>query len=533
MLSIKKTLNFIILASITVSLQCRRINPLPPPERDFLIIERDTTIGPDTIRFDQPVLVNGAKLTIEPGTYIYLGPRDYIMVTDSGKLFALGTEFNPITITGDSLWQGVTLFGSSGKSVFRNVKIIGSSGLANLVVMSSGKVTVVKSTFSDAKNYGISFGLTGNPSSIDSCKFLNNGGGDVFAYTLKPLFKFGKSNVFDASRKTTIYIQGNTEILSPESLRISNAGIKIEGKLTISADFRIAGPLRLFLSEDISVNYAQFHAERTEFRPVDDEWYGITVENGSVYLDSVVIAHGGLENSASLVLSNTTINLLRNLTIDSSASNGIYLDSPVDSLFNVTVRKSRRYPVVITEPSYVPVFQNCSFINNTFQYVRVTGFRISESLAWSNPGIPIYTDSLVIGGENSPILNLSNDLVLDFPGNGYLKVGELSGGLIANGVTFTALDTSGWKGIHIGPNMTQVQLIHCVIEYGGMSKNDIDSGNVAIHETTAPVIENSVIQHSHTYGIYLYGSANTTDYRQYLESSNMFYNNALGNIGPP
>lgn len=529
---IRRILNTFILTGLIFIFQCRKTKPVPPPI-EFFVVEKDTTIGPDTVYFDKPVLVRGAKLTIEPGTFVYFGTQDYIMVTDSGQLFALGTESTPITITGDSLWQGITLFGSSGETVFRNVSIIGSSGLANLVVMSTGRVTILNSTLSNAKNYGISFGTTGEPAVVDSCLFVGNAEGDVFAYTLKPLLKFGSNNVFDTTGKKSIYIQGNTEILAPETLKISNAGIKIEGTLTVSADFYINGPLGLFLSGGVSVHYAQLWAERTEFRPLNGEWSGITVQNGGIYLDSSTIAHGGSDNTAALVIKNTSPIILRNLVIDSSLSNGIYLDSPVDTLYDITIRKSKRYPIVVTQPSYLPVFKECTFINNAIQAVRLTGYRIDETLTWSDPGIPIFPDSLVIGGSNAPTLYLDNNLVIGFPGNGYLKVGDLTGGLIANGVTFTARDTSGWKGIHIGPDITQVQLIHCVIEYGGLSKNDNDSGNVTIHETTEPIIENSVIQYSSTYGIYLYGAANTPEYRHTLETNNIFYDNALGNIGPP
>lgn len=129
------------------------------------VLTKIATTGAD-YRVTSTVFMS-AKLTIEPGVIVEFSDDTGLAIGTEGTLVAIGTQTNPITLTGvqqtKGFWKGIELESNNAMNelTYVNVEFGGSGGfdgaglLSNLIVQQSGRVKITNSSFTDSDGYGI------------------------------------------------------------------------------------------------------------------------------------------------------------------------------------------------------------------------------------------------------------------------------------------------------------------------------------------------------------------------------------------
>ncbi len=163
-----------------------------------------------------------------------------------------------------------------------------------------------------------------------------------------------------------------------------------------------------------------------------------------------------------------------------------------------------------------------SFSGNNPDRILMSGGTLNQNYVWNNPSIPVEvsTDIQVYGTEH-PVLRINSGLNLLFQSNTGLSIGYSSsstytGGLIAEGATFSALTgtTGGWDGLSFVRYINPVSYLRgCVIQFAG------SDGNLRINNSPLTLVENCVIRWG-TYGIRASGTqVQTSIIRNYILSN--------------
>ncbi len=510
-------------------------SPEPTTSDHRWVIEQDTVLGPGIVEIQQPLVILHATLRLVPPTTLIFSPSTYLLVGDSGRLIARGTPQDSIILTGQPTWQGLILAAEEAGSDLRYVAIRNATGTANLLLLSHRRTTLSHVVFRGASHFGLALGANASPARLDSCAFLENQELPIYSHDIGGLLRFGSTLTFQDNGDPRILIEGTSTTTESGTLSIRNYPIVFSEGWTIRSEIWVQSSVQLFLGKALRVVAGRFEALGVTLSGLEGgAWPGMVIEGGALRLDSTRIVKGGNGTDAALNLLGGHPIVVRNTFIDSSQSHGVFVATPVDTFEGNAIRYAQGYPIVVSEPQYFPRIENTVYEGNTHPYVRVSGISLQGSATWENPGLPVLLNGLLLEGPSAPVLTLLPGLTLVFLSSGKLEVGFDPSGLIADGVTLTALlDSAGWTGVVVGPEITTFQLQNSIVEYGGRAKATVDSGNITIHETTVPVIQNSILRNSRAYGIYLVGSANDPDYRAGLLSQNQFSGNALGDIGPP
>jgi hypothetical protein len=172
--------------------------------------------------------------------------------------------------------------------------------------------------------------------------------------------------------------------------------------------------------------------------------------------------------------------------------------------------------------------------------IEVLGGDIAESDTWPDIGIPyILDDDVSVGSSTSPKLVIAPGVLIRMRRNVELRCGYngLAGAIVADGtserISFTSDQPTpargDWRSVSFYQDATaESKLVNCNIEYGGYGGAE-EFGNVFIH-SSVPVITGDSIGHGSGWGVYLTGSPipDTSE----LRTSNWFYDNTRGSIGP-
>ncbi len=524
-----------LVVALVLLFGCQKNSSAPSPSESRWTIDTLTVLGPDTVFLSQPVVVTYTTLKILPGTILKFDSSAYLLVADSGRLEAIGTAQEPILFTGSPSWRGMILTAQEQGSELRHVIIENATGTANLLLFSDRKTRLTHVTFRSARHFGLALGAQAAPLWADSCTFLANQEVPLYTNTIGGLFRFGSHLVFEQNGDPRILVEGTSTTTVSGTLSISGYPIVFPEGWTVQTEVVIRPGVQIWLKKTLKVIGGKFEASGVLFQGENGSaWPGIVTIGGALRLDSVRIVRGGEGGDGALSLLGGTSIVIKRSIVDSSLSNGVYIATRVDTFSDNRIRTAAGYPILVSEPQYFPPIVNTVYENNQLPYIRVSGLYLQHSATWGNPGLPVLLNGLILRGDPPPLLTLLPGLTLTFLSSGKLEVGVEPSGLVAEGVTFTALsDSLGWTGIVIGPEITTAQIQNCIVEFGGYAKATVDSGNITIHGTTLPVITGSIIRYSQAYGIYLVGAANDPAYRAWLLSQNEFTGNSKGDIGPP
>jgi PKD repeat protein len=543
-------------------------------------INADETWIEGVHRVTGDVYVNGATLTIEPGvtvifsghTGIYLG---YYSGTSGATLIANGTDLKPITFTaagssksaGD--WDFIGFYsGSSNNSSMQYCNLEYGGGYSNEygeIYLSDATLSLDHSSIRFSPGLGVCLENNSEFSSFTHNTISNVG---TFAISVEGNFahSIGGDNTLGSTKG--VYVKGD------EYSQTSASWLKLDCPYVLGGDLYInsaAGAeltlmpgveLQLMPTVGIYVGYhsstygtliaegtANEHITITSAAPEASrgpgDWDYIGFYQGAGNTSSISycdISYGGGYGSGSgmIYLYNSEVSIV-NSTITGSEVQGIVLEDAASfSEFTGNVLGNHGEAPIRIYGNYVhTIGQGNSFTSGTGILVKGDVMEQTD-VTWYKQDIPYIIDgSLYIQSAGGAKLTLEPGTTVQFNPTAAIYIAYNSGTygrLVADGtpedkITFTSSSPEGsqapgdWYGIFFYDGTGAGTLLdNCVISYGGGYGSN--SGNLTIYSQTAgvPVVTDSEISHSSSWGIYQAGGTSPT------LSGITYSNNTLGNI---
>lgn len=557
----------------SVSEACANIETLRPtcqalPER----FDASTTLEKGCyLASTSPSLGAGVTLTLAPGVTLLFAADTELSVSEDRNLVAVGTAEDPICLTGDTpqrgSWKGVLLGRTdAADDTLEHVTIEygGSTDsdaeAAGLKVVSDSRparLTLRNVTVRESEGHGLYL--------VGSAELGAFEGNTLTANTLGPASV--DSNVAGVLDATSSYVGNDVDAITVRAYRLqknatwASLGVPFHlvGNLGVEVPWTVQAPNTLVLGAgawiSVSGDEAALSAIGSEAQPI--VFTGEQPQRG--YWES--LRFDGTNHAA---------NQLTYVTVEyggSTASdfNGAGVKADADShgvtlgLSHVTLRENQGFGLYLTGSAVTPVFGDNTFTANglgpasvgslavqqldiTSTYtgndvdrVRVRDGRVSEAVTWQDLGVPYELEANV---NVDGVWTLAPGVTLWLPEDGWIHVGGDEAGFHAVGtperpITISGLEkTSGyWHGLVFDTTLNAANaLAHATVEYGGSLGGGGEQGMItakADSHGVALTVQDSVIQHSAQYGIWLGGSA---QYNADIATSNTFSDNAAGDV---
>ncbi len=456
-----------------------------------------------------------ANLIIDPGVKIVFTEDTGLEVSSAGSINAVGTNAEPIVLTGTTtiagFWKGISIQSNnaSNELSYVTVEYGGSSGFdganlkANVMVEGAGKVKITNSIFQNSGGYGIytrslesslegfanntitaneapimtrinhyhyfdaASTYTGNTKDyIDSYWSNNNTTQDVVWNALDVPFRMA-SNIENIESAITI-MPGANFIGQP------NGGIEIIASGSLKAVATTSAPI-IFKGEQDLPGY----------------WRGLVFSsnNANNELNYVTISNGGEEGfDGANLKSNVMVEgvgrlIVKNTTLKNSGGYGIYtrsLDSKLIDFTNNTITEN--VAPVMTRINHYHFFDNgTTYTGNTKDYIDSywSNNNTTQDVVWNALDVPFRMASNIEDIESA---------ITIMPGANF--IGQPNGGIrIIDGGSLKAIGTASarvtfigeqdvegyWRGLRFLSNTLDNELVFVTVSNGG--EVGFDGGN--------------------------------------------------------
>ncbi len=534
---------------------------LPVVMTELENINQDTTLRAGTYIARQNIRVDsGAKLTLQPGVKIVFEQGRTMSVQDGARLYAVGTESNPIIFTGveseRGYWGGLRLrntnsvdnqlehviFEYGGGSYDANLHITGMS-------TSPTRVAINHCTFRHSAMYGLSATGRITIDAFEKNALTNNqmGAANIDATHVGFL---DDSSSFEGNDDDIVLVDGRSvdaDATWPgiDADYLITARITVNAALTIDpgavlvfdsgARLRIdsSGSLVAKGGEDLPIFFTGAEA-------LPGFWGGLhfnSSNSSANELAHVVIEYGGGDYAGNLHLSGTTAVPSRvaiaNSTFRHSKGYGISTDNnAIITAFSENILTENQKGAAVLSADIVRYLDATStYVGNDIDVLHIDSGHVNNAATWSAIDVPYYFGASV---NVNAAMEILPGAVLVF-GSGRGMSVDRDGSLTAIGaadlpIVFTGAEpTQGyWRGLRFNETSADANILrHVIVEFGGGYYN----GNVHITGTsTYPVrvhVTNSRFENSGSWGISLSGTFEVNDD---IDTANDFKDNADGDI---
>ncbi len=501
-----------------------------------------------------------ARLIIDPGVRIAVMSGNRIRVTSNGVLDAVGTEAEPIIITGNSAlpgyWRGFLLESNNLENEIQHVHIshAGSSNISTGrprtgLHVESGRLNISNSSFTEIDGYGLSVNSASSRIPMSNNYFDDNTLGAIFMSTgqirdIDQATDFNNSDiVLDGSN-----LQLNTDHVWRAALngryRFSN-DVNIMDNVNIEegAVFVADNDVRIYFRTDAILRASGTSANPVIFKGSLEQpgsWRGMMYENSSLegFMEHVHFAHAGHSNLATgyqktaLGMGTSARLNLRNMHFSDIDGYGVFVRH--DGV-GVTIENSTFGQGITLGAMHLRVQQLAGIDTDTDfggNHVVVEGSILNETenVTWPklNNGAYLFNGTSSIYGtvtiEPGTLLEFDNDAKFRVRTNGVL----IADGTSSEPIVFTRKSGSAshWGGLGIETNRIENSMQYVEISYAGNSNlfTGVGQTNLALGNNARLTLTNSTISNSLGYGIDVRANAELT------ESGNTFSNNANGDI---
>lgn len=543
-------------------------------------IESDETWTEGVHVLTGDVYVNGAVLTIEPGSVIkfsagsglYLG---YHSGFSGATLIADGTSENPITFTSAATtmsagdWDYIGFYDGASTLSSMQYCIVEYGGGYNehngMLFVDGSAVSIKNSTFMHSESHGLSLTDDGYFTSFTDNTVNENSGSAIriygnYAHTI------GSGNILTSTRgiavegdrleeaeatwqdQTIPYILHGDLYVGVETGAVLTLEPGVEVRIGEGSGIYMgyySGTFGTLIAEGTETEHITFTSSAPEATRSAGDWDYIGFYDGAgsfSSLDYCDIAYGGGYNASNgMIYVEGSAFSLTNSHISNSESQGVSLRS--EAWF--TACSDNIFEANSTAP--IRIYGNYAHtigtgnIYNTGPGILVEGDRVEEpDITWLKQGVPYICDGdIFLGSNTGTTMTVEPGTTVKFTEGAGFFVGYYSGTagiLIAdaesdNMITFTTASPAGfesagdWDGIWFDDGTgSGTMLDHCMISYGG--GYSANSGNISVRNESSgiPVISNCQITHSETWGIYLESNADPS------LTGNVYSNNASGNV---
>lgn len=504
-------------------------------------ITEDTTWS-GTIYITEPTyLMDGASLTIEPGTKIIMAVDSFLEFGwNSGavSVFAEGTAAAPITICGEEsepgYWRAV-IFGQNvtSNSTFKNVLVsdAGANGAAvrldadvhvdNLQVADSGDVGVQAVDFADDSTKLSVFG------SQDAAVRLTGPGG----FTNFPLGGSFEDNDQQVVLVDFAEIEGDDSVTIHDPgipyLQAQNLYVMESSELTIEAGVNYRFSADMFLEVGWNSSDPTLFIQGTEASPVVFEgqgnepgyWrnliVGPNVRTNSEISYLTIRNGGGDEDPALLVRSAIT---LEHVTLDGNETGAQIGEQGLDpDSANLTITATESVPLTVEGPNaLVTLPKGGSYTGNSDDVIAIEGADYEVSGTIADLGVPyrvinsLYTyDGSSLTIDPGVTFEMSADTFITFGWNGTAATVNAVG-TEEDPIVFVGTDASAgsWRGLNVGVNVTtDSSFQYLSVEHAGNPANAATSA--AINLDAAVAVQNCWFNEIAGYGVKLDQEANS------------------------
>jgi len=382
------------------------------------------------------------------------------------------------------------------------------------------------------------------------------------AHTLKAVASDAADNAGEASITVTVGgsagptehtkdIVGGDSIWYPSGnphIVMNYIDIDQNGKLTImpgclvkfatGAGFRVGqgtpGELQAVGTADSIITFTSNNAT-----PNPGDWKGFDFYDqtrSSTKLSYCDINYGCYPSYAAVNIEGDQTIGIDHTTIRNSSNWGIWFgdkDGYVTGFTGNTITACASYPIYGYPDKLSQLAGGNTLTGNGNNQIYLRSGTVAETGTWVNQGVPYFIDgSLTIGGSGGAYLTIAKGTTVQLGSDGHITVGNsVSGGLIADSVTFTSSASSpqkgDWEGIWFYSSSTDAQcrLTRCDIGYGG------ENYGMIWVDDAVPTITGCNIHDSKTWGIELQGSEYPDP--DSLLAQNTFSGNNSGDVRRP
>ncbi len=524
----------------------------------------------NTYIIDGTVSVEGAILTIEPGTIIRFteGSELDVGYSESGSaIIANGTSEKPILFTttasspteGD--WDGIWFYsGTSSETSLKYCTIEYSGGYsdyAGAVNLKDCKITIENSHIQYSKYHGL---VLDNDASFKS--FTGNTveavGSQIIMLHPNAVHTIGEGNLLSADGNKGVRISGGTYDKQDETWLALTVPYVIDGtvnvKSTSGSTLRIAAGAVLSFTEssefDVaygSGEYGTVIAQGTEDKRViftsaaaskdKGDWDGVWFYDGSNSCEfdycTFEYAGGYSVNNGMVIIRGSDVSF-SNCLFQQSETYGISLDSESGfSTFNNNTFSDNNDHAIVIYASQANTIGTGNNFNTGNRGVLVKGNAISQDVIWNKLNCAYFVDgTMQVASTSGATLTIEPGTVIKFTENSEFDIAYGSGNygkVVAVGtedepILFTsaspAPSNGDWDGIWMYEGTSSgTEFNHCIISYGG-GYSDY-SGNIIFKENGENVtIKNSEISHSANWGLYLaYGGEPTLENITFIDNT--------------
>jgi hypothetical protein len=510
------------------------------------VVNGDTTWSGTVYLEDNVQIVDGATLTIAPGTNVIMGPDASVDIGWNGStatLKAAGTEAQPIRFCGEQgdagFWRGIIVERNVTSNSQLHHVLISDAGASPEALNLAADIDVQTVQVRNAQRDGVraqDFRAGSREISVEGV-----GGTPIIFTHANAIENFPMGGRFEHNGKNVAALDFT---FIDSNVRFRDLGIPYqqEGELQIQvADVVIDPAVHYLLGPDASIqvgwngNAATFTAAGTSDGPIVFDgtssepgfWKGINVVRkvtSNSKLSNVEIRHAGGNGVYALEVS-APITLDGVLLSDNDAGAHIAAQGLDKASKNLTITKGEQRPLTVEPDALVSLPEGGAFTGNEVDEIGIEGGSYQTTGTVPNLGVPFrvldsittLVSSLTLSAGSEFIMTADSSLEIGWNGNAATLIAV---GTAAKPIRFVGAEaTAGyWAGLLLDRNVrTDSKLDYVEISHGKDACLTLASSVAVTHSKFAACSG---------YGI-LRNAADSRDY----ETGNTFTDVASGHVG--
>lgn len=352
-----------------------------------------------------------ALLSIDPGVQIHAEEGANIRVRTGGALRAVGTEAEPILITGTTLeaghWGGIWLESDREENELTWVEVAygGSGSRSNLEVSHGGSVKVTHSIFRDGADYGIVATAAAAAFPEFAANELRNNAIAAMRIHANQMQYMDSASTASGNGEDVIRVTGGT-LTDPQTWRRTSFPYLLTGGIGVATDVVVEAGVHMLASEVYSLNIrvqtgGSLHAVGTEDAPIrfigatetPGSWGGLWFETDheANELTWVEVAYGGSGDRSNLEVAHSTQVKVTNSVFRDGADYGIRSTSggATFPVFTNNQFSGNAIAPLLIHANQIRFMDDASTAtDNGDDLIHITGGTITEAQAWPRTAIP-------------------------------------------------------------------------------------------------------------------------------------------------
>ncbi len=518
-----------------------------------------------------PTLAAGVTLTISPGTTLIFADGAGLTVEADQALVAVGTQDEPICMTGDTAqrgaWDGVRLGrteGSDDQLDYVTIEYAGSTTVdpenAALKLSSDSRpvrLSLTNTTVRESQGHGLYLVASADLTSFSNNSFTANTKGPANV----------DSDVAGLLDTTSSYTGNDVDEITVRTNNVSknatwhSLGVPyhLMGNLDAVVPWTIEAPNTLIAAEGTRISVggdaAALHAVGTATDPIvftgetkqRGFWNGLVFDgtnNASNELTYVTVeyagntAHDAANAGVKAIADSHGVTLtISHTTMQENQGYGLFLtgSATLPGFANNTFTKNTLGPVNVGSLAVHQLDTASSYTGNDLDRVRVRDSYVNETVTWLDLGVPYQLESNIHVGK---VWTLAPGVTLMMAQSCWISVASDDAGFHAVGtaqkpITITGVEpTSGyWHGIIFDGTLNAANALeYATVENGGSTTGGGEQGMITAQSDSHGValsVKSSTIRGSAQYGIWL---GMWASYNDDIDSANTFADNAGGNV---